>query len=84
MKEYVVAIVGASGAVGEEIIKVLEEQNFPLKNLVPLASKNSVGKSVTLKGKEYIIKECDDEVFAKEGVEIAFFSAGGSVSERFV
>lgn len=83
MKEYVVAIVGASGAVGEEIIKVLEEQNFPLKNLVPLASKNSVGKSVTLKGKEYIIKECDDEVFAKEGVEIAFFSAGGSVSERF-
>lgn len=83
MKEFIVAIVGASGAVGEEIIKVLEEQNFPVKNLVPLASKNSVGKNVLFKGKSYAIKECDDDIFAKEGVEIAFFSAGGSVSERF-
>lgn len=83
MKEFIVAIVGASGAVGEEIIKVLEEQNFPVKNLVPLASKNSVGKSVKFKGKNYAIKECNDEVFLNESVEIAFFSAGGSVSERF-
>lgn len=83
MKEYIVAIVGASGAVGEELAKVLEEQNFPIKNLVPLASARSVGKSMQFRGESYAIKECTDEVFAREGVEIAFFSAGGSVSERF-
>lgn len=83
MRQYVVAIVGASGAVGEEIAMVLEEQNFPVKKLVPLASKRSAGKSVRFCGKECAILECTDEVFAQEGVEIAFFSAGGSVSERF-
>lgn len=83
MKEYVVAIVGASGAVGEELAKVLTEQNFPVKNLIPLASKRSAGKSMRFKGKDYEILECTDEVFAQKGVEIAFFSAGGSVSERF-
>ena len=83
MKEYIVAIVGASGAVGEEIAKVLEEQNFPIKNLIPLASSRSAGKNIRFKGKDCAIAECTDEVFAKNGVEIAFFSAGGSVSERF-
>ena len=83
MRDYVVAIVGASGAVGEEIAKVLEEQNFPVKKLVPLASSRSAGKTMRFKGKDYEILECTDEVFAREGVEIAFFSAGGSVSERF-
>ena len=83
MREYVVAIVGASGAVGEEIAMILDEQNFPVKKLVPLASKRSAGKSMRFKGGDYEILECSDEIFAKEGVEIAFFSAGGSVSERF-
>lgn len=83
MREYVVAIVGASGAVGEEIAMILDEQNFPVKKLVPLASKRSAGKSMRFKGRDYEILECSDEIFAKEGVEIAFFSAGGSVSERF-
>ncbi len=83
MKEYIVAIVGASGAVGEELAKVLEEQNFLVKNLIPLASKRSAGKTLRFKGKDYEILECTDEVFAQNGVEIAFFSAGGSVSERF-
>lgn len=83
MKEYIVAIVGASGAVGEEIAMVLEEQNFPVKKLIPLASKRSVGKSLRFRGEECAILECTDEVFAQNGVEIAFFSAGGSVSERF-
>lgn len=83
MKEYVVAIVGASGAVGDELLKVLEEQDFPVKTLLPLASKRSAGKSVKFRGKEYIIKECTDEIFIKEGVEIAFFSAGGSISATF-
>ena len=83
MRDYVVAIVGASGAVGEEIAKVLEEQNFPIKKLVPLASLRSAGKTMRFRGKDYTIQESTDEVFAQEGVEIAFFSAGGSVSERF-
>lgn len=83
MKKYVVAIVGASGAVGEELLKILEEQDFPIKSLLPLASKRSAGKSVKFKGENYLIKECSEEIFAKEGVEIAFFSAGGSVSAAF-
>lgn len=83
MREYVVGIVGASGAVGEELAKVLEEQNFPIKKLVPIASKRSAGKNMCFRGVDYKILECDDEVFVREGVEIAFFSAGGSVSERF-
>ncbi|RDU52269.1 aspartate-semialdehyde dehydrogenase [Helicobacter sp. MIT 00-7814] len=83
-KEFVVAIVGASGAVGEEILKILEEQNFPVKNLIPLASARSAGESVSFRGKQYTILETTDSVFATHGVEIAFFSAGGSVSERFV
>lgn len=84
MKKYVVGIVGASGAVGEEILKILEEQDFPVKTIVPLASARSAGELVEFKGKSYEILETTDEVFAKQGVEIAFFSAGGSVSERFV
>lgn len=84
MKEYVVGIVGASGAVGEEILKVLEEQDFPVKKIVPLASSRSAGELVEFKGKSYEILQTTEEVFAKQGVEIAFFSAGGSVSEKFV
>ena len=82
-KKYVVGIVGATGAVGEEIVHVLEEVDFPLEKIIPLASKNSLGKSIEAQGKEIAVLETTDEVFAEQGIEIAFFSAGGSVSERY-
>jgi len=83
MREFIVAVAGATGAVGQEMIEVLAELDFPVKKLIPLASANSVGKKVEFKGEEYDVLELTDEVFSKEGVEIALFSAGGSVSARF-
>ncbi|MFC3867302.1 aspartate-semialdehyde dehydrogenase [Helicobacter equorum] len=83
MKQYNIGIVGASGAVGEELALVLEEQNFPVGKFVPLASARSAGESVSFRDKEYEILETTDEVFAKEEIEIVFFSAGGSVSARY-
>lgn len=83
MKEYVVGIVGASGAVGEELIKILEEVKFPIKRLVPLASARSVGKKITFCNKKIEILETTHKIFKELGVEIAFFSAGGSVSAEF-
>ncbi len=83
MKKYNVAVVGANGAVGEEVLRVLEEIDFPLGKLVPLASERSAGKKVNFDGQELTILELTDAVFAKEDVEIAIFSAGGSVSAEF-
>ncbi|RDU65548.1 aspartate-semialdehyde dehydrogenase [Helicobacter sp. MIT 14-3879] len=82
-KEYIVAVVGVTGAVGEELLNLLDAYNFPIKQLIPIASKNSAGKIINFRNQKYKVKECDDEIFAKEGVEIAFFSAGGSVSAAF-
>ena len=81
MKEYVVAVVGATGAVGQEMIRVLEQRNFPVKKLVPLASSRSAGKRVKFKGEEWIVEELKPESF--EGVDIALFSAGGERSKQF-
>jgi len=83
LKKYNVAVVGANGAVGEEVLRVLEEIEFPLGKLVPLASARSVGKKVEFNGKELPILELTNEIFEKENVEIAIFSAGGSVSAEF-
>ncbi|NPA59835.1 MAG: aspartate-semialdehyde dehydrogenase [Epsilonproteobacteria bacterium] len=83
MKKYNVAVVGANGAVGEEILRVLEEVDFPVAKLVPLASARSVGKKVEFNGSEHDIIELTNDVFEKEEVEIALFSAGGSVSAEF-
>jgi len=83
MKKYNVAVVGANGAVGEEILRVLEEIDFPLAKLVPLASARSVGQQVEFNGAQYDIVELTEDIFAKEDVEIALFSAGGSVSAKF-
>ncbi|WP_277641304.1 aspartate-semialdehyde dehydrogenase [Wolinella succinogenes] len=83
MKRYNVAVVGATGAVGEEIFKILEERNFPVENLLPLASARSVGAEVQFAGKNYKVVELTEEVFEKHHVDIAFFSAGGSVSAKF-
>jgi len=83
VKQYNVAVVGASGAVGEELFRVLEEQNFPIKNLLPLASANSAGKRVEFAGKEYKIEELTERVFDGREIDIAFFSAGGSISAKY-
>ena len=82
-KRYNVAVVGANGAVGEEILRVLEEIEFPLDKLIPLASSRSVGKNVEYNGEELPIIELTDNVFADYKVDIALFSAGGSVSAEF-
>jgi aspartate-semialdehyde dehydrogenase len=82
-KKYVVAVVGANGAVGEEMLRVLEEVNFPISKLVPLASARSAGKTVEFRNQEVVIKELTEDVFEQEDVEIALFSAGGSVSAQF-
>ena len=81
--KYNVAVVGATGAVGEEIFRVMEELNFPVGELLPLASAKSVGTSITFKGKEYPVVELTDTVFEENEIDIAFFSAGGSISEKF-
>src|SRR5512139_3760761 len=78
---YSVAVVGATGAVGQEMLKVLAERSFPVRELRVLASARSAGKSVEFKGRDYVVQELTDDSFA--GVQIALFSAGGKVSERF-
>ncbi|NPA55791.1 MAG: aspartate-semialdehyde dehydrogenase [Epsilonproteobacteria bacterium] len=80
---YNVAVVGATGAVGEELFKVIEEYNIPVKKMVPLASARSVGKEIEFAANKYKVKELTCEVFEQEEIDIAFFSAGGSVSAKF-
>ncbi|OIJ13338.1 aspartate-semialdehyde dehydrogenase [Anaerobacillus alkalilacustris] len=74
-----VAVVGATGAVGQQMLKTLEERNYPISKLTLLSSKRSAGKKVIFKGEEVVIQEATPESF--EGVQIALFSAGGSVSK---
>jgi len=83
MRKYNVAVVGATGAVGEEFYRLFEEYDFPIAKLVPLASINSVGKEIEYAGKYIKVKELTPEIFEEEEIEIAFFSAGGSVSAEF-
>jgi aspartate-semialdehyde dehydrogenase len=79
--EYDVAIVGATGAVGEVMISVLEERNFPVRNLYLLASKRSAGKSVMFRGKS--VRVTDLAAFDFSQAQIGLFSAGGSISEEY-
>lgn len=81
MKEYNVAIVGATGAVGEEMRKVLEERNFPVANLKLLASARSAGRRLTFKRTGTLVEELSAGSFKE--VDIALFSAGASVSREF-
>ena len=83
MRKFNVAVVGATGAVGEEFYRLFEEYNFPIAKLVPLASARSVGKEVEYNGRSIKVKELTHTVFEEEEVDIAFFSAGGSVSAEF-
>src|SRR5664279_5990677 len=73
-----VAVVGATGLVGTKMLEVLAERNFPLKELIPVASEKSVGKKVLFKGKEYAVVSATDAIGLKPA--IAIFSAGGSTS----
>ncbi|MEI8015103.1 MAG: aspartate-semialdehyde dehydrogenase [Nitrospira sp.] len=78
---YVVAVVGATGAVGTEMIEVLQERKFPVARLVPLASARSAGGTVTFEGNEVSIEVLTKDSFA--GVDIALFSAGADLSREF-
>lgn len=77
-----VAIVGASGAVGQEFLRILAERNFPIDDLLLFGSKRSAGRKYTFKGKEYTVKELQHNDDFK-GVDIAFTSAGGGTSAEF-
>ena len=76
-----VAVVGATGAVGVEMIKTLEKRNFPVGKLTLLASARSAGKKLKFRGQETEISELRKDSFT--GVDIALFSAGGSISKEF-
>jgi len=82
MRPQNIAVVGATGAVGVEILRVLERRNFPVANLKLLASKRSVGKTLEFKGKQHKVEELTADAF--KGVDIAFFSAGATRSREFV
>jgi aspartate-semialdehyde dehydrogenase len=73
-----VAVVGATGLVGTKMLQVLEERNFPVTELIPVASEKSVGKEVTFKGKQYKVVSVEDAI--KQKPDLALFSAGGSTS----
>ena len=81
MKTYTVAILGATGAVGQEMIKVLQERNFPVKKLIPLASSRSAGKTVTFRGEEVTIAEACNTAF--EGVDIVLGAAENDIAKEF-
>jgi aspartate-semialdehyde dehydrogenase len=81
MKTYNVAVVGATGAVGNEMIATLEQRKFPVKNLTLLASSRSVGKTLTYKGEDVPVDELTEDSF--KGIDIGLFSPGGAVSLKF-
>jgi len=81
-KKYDVAIVGATGAVGEVLISILDERNFPINNLYPLASKRSAGNKVNCQGKSWLVEDLEAFDFSK--VQIGLFSAGGDISAKYV
>jgi aspartate-semialdehyde dehydrogenase len=80
-EKYNVAVAGATGAVGTEMVSILEERNFPVANLKLLASTRGAGTTMEFKGKEYTVEVLNENSFS--GVDIGLFSPGGSVSEKF-
>ena len=76
-----VAIVGATGLVGQAILSILEQRSFPVEELIPLASERSVGKSIRFNDQDYEVMVLDD--FDFESIDFSFFSAGSSVSRIF-
>lgn len=82
MKKYNVAVVGATGLVGRTILKVLEERNFPIDKLILLASGRSKGEEITYGGRKEVVDELREDSFEND-IDIAFFAAGGSISEKY-
>lgn len=82
MRQYNVAVLGATGAVGQQMLQCLEEQDFPLANLKLLASARSAGKTMQFKGEDVVIEEARDEAF--DGVDIVLGAAENNIAERFV
>ena len=81
MKLYTVAVLGATGAVGQEMISILEERNFPVGKLIPLASARSAGKTIKFKGEDVTIQLACDEAF--EGVDIVLGAAENDIAKQF-
>jgi aspartate-semialdehyde dehydrogenase len=82
MKAYHIAVVGATGAVGQELLRVLERRNFPVASLRPISSARSAGKSVRFRDESVPVQQLDEDSFTK--IDVAFFSAGGEVSRKYV
>ena len=80
-KIFDVAVVGATGAVGQAMIEILEQRKFPVGKLYPLASERSAGKRIQFNGKSVLVEDLTNFDFSK--VQIGLFSAGGSISEKF-
>ena len=81
MKLYTVAVLGATGAVGQEMIKILQERNFPVGKLIPLASARSAGKTLSFRGEEVTIELACDEAF--QGVDIVLGAAENDIAKQF-
>jgi aspartate-semialdehyde dehydrogenase len=75
-----VAVVGATGLVGTKMLQVLAERNFPVTELIPVASAKSIGKEITFKGKQFKVVSVEDAI--KQKPDVALFSAGGSTFVR--
>lgn len=82
MKNINVGIVGATGMVGRNFLKIMEERNFPVKNLYLFASSKSNGKKILFRGKEYEVEELTENSFNKP-IDLLLFSAGGEISKKF-
>lgn len=82
MKKYKVAIVGATGAVGAEMLRCIFQFKFPIESLTLLASKRSAGKEITFEDQTFIVEELNEKSF--KNIDIAFWAAGGSISQKFI
>jgi len=82
MKSYHIAVVGATGAVGQELLRVLERRNFPVASLRPISSARSAGKSVRFRDESVPVQQLSEDAF--RNIDIAFFSAGGEISRKHV
>ena len=82
MKKYKLAVVGVTGMVGRTFLKILEERNLPISEIFFFASSRSAGQKITFQNKEYVIEELNENSFDR-GIDIALFSAGGSVSQKY-
>lgn len=83
MRKYNIAVVGATGAVGEEIFRVLEEFKFPVNEILPLTSSRSAGMEIEFDSEVYKTQELKEDTFDKNEIDIAFFSAGAKVSAKY-